>query len=310
MEGDTVSLINTYSLPTGRRSYAMAEIARRAVEVGAAAVATHAARAVAHDRTTLEMEHQRYGERRRLYGERAISSDQEVDQWLMGMEAHLDAQVSLFGVDSPRGGAAAQLRRALFPKGAYAIAQLPFVQEHVEVSQLLARLAQPELAGAVSALPELTEMTARLVQLNEAYRRSLEDYDRPVSGEALRAARARGHELLAETIALILAHYVVTAPEDRQGRAYLLEPILRQNRALREARQRRRAPADVDPVTGEAEPDGDNDIDGGSDSDVANTSGSDIAIGSDSDIDGGSDNDGDSDTNSHTDIDADLELTR
>ncbi|MCG8418965.1 MAG: hypothetical protein MJE77_13595 [Proteobacteria bacterium] len=72
----------------------------------------------------------------------------------------------------------------------------------------------------------------------------------PRGSEELLVAKQEGQELLAETVALILSHYIVAAPGDRNGRWDLLEPILSQDMALRRANRERRQPLDVDPDTG------------------------------------------------------------
>jgi hypothetical protein len=93
-------------------------------------------------------------------------------------------------------------------------------------------------------------MVARLQILNQRYGDVLNSYETQPSTDDLRAADARGQELLAQTLVLIQAHFIVNAPEDHEGRAYLLEPILRQNDAIRASRRRRRPPRDIDPDTG------------------------------------------------------------
>ncbi|MCG8425718.1 MAG: hypothetical protein MJE77_48175 [Proteobacteria bacterium] len=65
----------------------------------------------------------------------------------------------------------------------------------------------------------------------------------------MRKAQIEGQELLARTVVLILAHYVLTG--DIEATRRLLEPIDRQQLAIAERCRRRCQPTDVYPDTGE-----------------------------------------------------------
>lgn len=61
--------------------------------------------------------------------------------------------------------------------------------------------------------------------------------------------QTEGQELLAQSVVLILAHYI--AHKDKDITRELLAPVERQSKAIRAARRRRRQPTDIDPTTGE-----------------------------------------------------------
>ncbi|MCG8419267.1 MAG: hypothetical protein MJE77_15145 [Proteobacteria bacterium] len=63
----------------------------------------------------------------------------------------------------------------------------------------------------------------------------------------MRKAQVEGQELLARTVVLILAHYIVTGDIETTRR--LIGPIDRQQLAI--AERRRRQPTDINPDTGE-----------------------------------------------------------
>jgi hypothetical protein len=274
MEGIVVSLINLYPFPTGRRLYALELVYRRARELGVKVVAEHAQRGIAHDRTTLAMEaagRPKQGaspaEPPMAEGEASMAPcgessrqpsrqpsrqiDTQLHRAILGLDSYLDLQVRVFAADSVRGHAATTLRQVLLPMGAGAMLQLPVGEELVEVDALVDRLDfLPEAADAMAALPDIEPIVSRIQELAGQYRLSLDGHGRAIGPERLCEARIRGQRLLAETVALIVGHFAVNAPDDDEGRSYLLEPILRQNQALREARQQRRQPTDIDPRTG------------------------------------------------------------
>jgi hypothetical protein len=247
---------------------------RRARELGIKVVAEHAQRGIAHDRVTMAMEaagrpkhDEGPGELPVTDGEASLvpcrepsrqpprqpskEIDTQLHRAILGLDSYLDVQVRVFAADSARGHAATILRHVLLPMGAGAMLQLPIAEELVEVDALIDRLDfLPDAADAMAALPDVEPIVNRIKELAGQYRLSQGCHGRVVGPEQLCEARIRGQRLLAETVALIVGHFAVNAPDDDEGRSYLLEPILRQNQALREARRRRRQPTDIDPRTG------------------------------------------------------------
>lgn len=246
------SLTGTYAFPTGRRVYTAQEVQKRAAKRALKKIARYAASLAAHDRKTLDMEIRRRAGVGGSYGPDALELDAQEDRALSGLDMSLEAQVRLYTEASERGSAAARIRRAVFPEGVAAITRLSFVQQCVAVDALLDRMAAPDLAEEMATLPELGPIVEHVRALNEQYRESIDDYERGVpTTEEVRAAQSQGQQMLAELLVLILGHYISEAPDDDEGRGDMLEPILRQNEAIRVARQRRRVPGDVNPDTGD-----------------------------------------------------------
>jgi hypothetical protein len=250
MDSDAASLMTIYKFPTGRRLWALREIARLALAFAASEIAEHAAAGVEHDTEVAAMEARAEDLSRSRYGRDAIAIDRRVDDVLVGTEAHLVARERVYGVRSERGADAALVREKLLPQGAGAITKKAFVPEHERIKALIARARAADLAPIVARIPELPEMIAELETLNTEYGTVLGAYDRdrPAPDDLL-AAQARGQEILAEVTAMIVARYA-RQPARRAEREALLEPILRQQEDIRLARQRRRRPRDIDPDTG------------------------------------------------------------
>jgi hypothetical protein len=245
MESDAASLIRLYKLSTGRRQHALGEVERRAQALGASDIARLAAQALAHDRALAMMEIEVTAGNRNQHGPAAMALDAQVDRALTGIEDYLEVQIRVYGEDSARGRDAAFLGRELFPRGAGAITSRSYVLEHEGILALLRRTREDALAAAVARIPELAAMLAQLEELDRQYGESLQAYDRGrPSRDAIKAAEAHGRELLARVVAAILTRHALQ-PDRTDERDHLLEPILRQNEAIRVARQRRRRPRDV-----------------------------------------------------------------
>jgi hypothetical protein len=242
--------MNVCKFPTGRRLYALREIARIALALAANDIAEHAAAGVEHDTRVAAMEARSESLGRSRYGRHAIALDKRVDDGVVGIEAHLIAQERVYGARSARGADAALVRSKLLPQGAGAITKLAFVPEHERVKALIELARTADLDPVVKRIPELEAMIAELETANTEYGTVLGAYnrDRPTAADLL-AAQALGHEIMAGVAAMIVARYA-RQPERHAERDTLLEPLLRQQEEIRLARQRRRRPRDIDPDTG------------------------------------------------------------
>jgi hypothetical protein len=245
-------LTNLYRFPTGRRLHALREIARRAMELVVAPVVTHAIRAIAHDERVMAMEAAMAAANTSQHGPDAPVLDRKVDRAVTGLELQLDGHVRVYGEEHPIARDAALVRDELLPDGASAITFLPYATQHERVDALLTMAEDPDgaVGQAVARVPGLPQMFAQLRTHNDAYGVSLRSYDRGrPTREELAEAQAEGQDNLAEVVFVIMAHYA-GQPELHAQRDSLLEPVVRQNEAIRLARRRRRRPGDVDPETG------------------------------------------------------------
>jgi hypothetical protein len=142
---------------------------------------------------------------------------------------------------------------ALFPAGVQAVTSLPVVEELAAVDAIVTKLEGSHAAAVVEL--ELTRLSKRLATLAIDYRAAQEaPATTELSFDTVRAARAQGHEHLLQAVALIVGRYYSTTDEHVAARSTLLAPILKQNEAIRLYLRARRAVEDVDPETGEIDP--------------------------------------------------------
>jgi hypothetical protein len=240
-----------YILPPGRGIHALERVAAMATALGLDAIAAHAQLAIAEYRKVKAMQIRMRVGSTSLYGPDTPEIDALLDRGLASVDGYLDSQITLYPREHARSVAASVIRPALFPEGVRAITRQSYVQQRVDVDQMLETFASPELAAARAELPDLGLMMDQVAELNVRYGDSIDAYDRDrPNHERVRAAQELAHTMLLETVVLILAAYVQSAPEMREGVAALLGPIERQNDAVRANRRRRRPPTDIDPGTG------------------------------------------------------------
>lgn len=243
--------LTLYVFTPGRGVHALERVADGATALGMPAVAARAATGLERFRALMDLHARHRIARTSLYGPDTFELDNLLDRCLTAVDGYLDGQIRLFPATHPRAGAASTLRPALFPEGVAAITSQPFVHQRVEVDRLVETYQAPALAPARAELPDLDVMMVRVAEINAEYGTSIDAYerDRPTQ-DTLREAQEQAQESLAETYVLILAAYIQAPPEQRPAIAALLEPIQRQNDAIRATRRRRKPPVDVDPGTG------------------------------------------------------------
>ena len=250
------SLLQLHVFPTGRRLWAMQQLQRRAADRGFPELAAHAARSIEHDRVTRQLD-ARWAARQLGpgQGEDPVQRvDAIVDRTLLALR---DAAESQAAAARPGDGAAekvATLLRALFPMGVAAVTSMTYADELNAVEAIIARL-RGDLAPLVADL-SLGRHADRLAELSVEYRAALAGpRPEPLDFGQVRAARARGQEMLLTAIALVLGRYPGNAPSDLEGRAALLAPILEQDEIVRQYFRARRMVEDVDAETGEIDAD-------------------------------------------------------
>ena len=243
-------MFKLYKLPIGRAVFGLDEVRQRAATLGQAEIAELARRAGDECRLTLAMELKFKATYHSKYPPEATVADGLVDRCLSGSNSYLDIQRRFFPGE-PRGAAAERITQAIFPDGVAAVTHLPYAEEHAHVNAILEQLESDELADAVALLPEFPELVARLRQRNAEYGDLLHAASEAPTSDELGVARQRCRDLVAGTVALIVGLYTLRDPENVTECEHLLEPILRQNEAVRVIRRRRAVPGDIDPETGE-----------------------------------------------------------
>jgi len=249
------SLFNLYELSTGRRGFALRQVHQRALALGFQELVDHVALAIEHERQTRQLDLRWAGrETRQTAVDAAVKPvDILVDRALTSLRDSAAAQVD---VATPGDGIAQKVDaflHALFPPGVAAVTSLSYVEELDAVECIVEKL-QGDLAPVVADLG-LTRHANRLAALAVEYRTALTTpKPEALTWGEVRAARAQGQEMLLEAVGLIVGHYRGPSPESRAARTQLLAPILEQNEAVRRYLRSRRRVEDVDPDTGEVDP--------------------------------------------------------
>lgn len=252
MDSTLAAIFDLYTLSTGRRLFALQQTQARAEEHGHPKLKEHCALAIEHDQGTRDLEVRWTRAASAVKSTPALQRiDIRVDRTLTAIRDTAMAQAEGAEPGDDIGAIAERLVSILFPTGVQAITSLPYVEELSAVDKIVIELKGPS-AGLVEDLG-LKRLTTRLSKLAVAYRAALEATPEPeIEFGKVRAARAWGQELVLEAVALIVGkHYTAT---DAAVRAALLEPILRQNEAVRGYLRARRQVQDVDPKTGEIDP--------------------------------------------------------
>jgi len=249
-----LDLFALYRFPIGRRLFALSRVAEAAKRHGVTALDTWLEHALEVDRQAheIELEWKRTGGRP-IHGPKATELNHQLDRALGALDDFLAGQVTVFGAETERGKTAADVRKALFPHGVFAVTSVSYVEEHEIASTLVRRLQDPERLGRAARVLELEDVVARLDELNTRYGAELRSPDEQLSFEQIRALRDRGQVNLLRVVTLILALFPNGGKAEAEVRGELLRPILVQNEALRSRRLRRRGAGDVDPTTGEEE---------------------------------------------------------
>ncbi|HWN70025.1 MAG TPA: hypothetical protein VNM90_20435 [Haliangium sp.] len=230
--------------PLSRCLFVLEQCRDRARALDIPAIVTLSERAAARVREALDVDQRQRALRTSKFPPEAHALDQLVDAAIDGLDSYCESQMALFR-SHERGAAAARLRRALLPEGVGEIKQLPYADQHTRIAALLARAEAPDVIADLALLPDITIMLGRVRELNTEYGERLRDSEETLTRQDVRARHQECQELLYTLACLIIGHFGAL-PEHHADRDRLLEPILRENDALRERRRRRRANENTD----------------------------------------------------------------
>lgn len=265
MDSSLSAIFKLYVFPTGRRLFALAQLMSRAKDRDFPELVKHCSGALAHDRGCLALERRWAGLVAESKGKAptvpvaddgldATQIDPLVDNTLTAIRDHAISQTAGASPDDPIHATVSGLLREIYPTGVQNVTSLAFVLELAAVDDILAKLQGKELAPVVKELG-LGRLVKRLAELAERYRAALAaPAPETLEFGNVRAARAKGQDLLLEAIALVLGRHHSSSPDDVAGRADLLGPILEQNAEIAAAFRGRRTIVDVNPETGQLDP--------------------------------------------------------
>jgi hypothetical protein len=251
-------LIRTYvkltKFPLARIVFVLQDVQQRAQARDVALVAELAGRGIEQAQKAMRLDTKQRAAPTTLFPPEAKELDQLVDYGVNGISSYCNTQIRLFRGEE-RGAAAERVKQALLPQGVRFITSQPYADQHEEVDELLVRAASLELRDDIALLVELPVMLDRLRVINGKYGASLIRISDAPTRQEVRDQHERCQEILAEIVALIFGLYALQPPERQADRDYLLEPIVRQDEALRARRRRRRGGQDTEPVTAPELPD-------------------------------------------------------
>jgi len=251
MSSDFTDLIDLYLFPTGRRIYAQRQALAVASKLGISVLAGQLEANIVADRATRDKELGWTGHDSRKHAPGAPAVDAVVDRTLSALDETTKARLVAFGPQSEVGKAALRVQKRIFPMGVQAITSLTYVEEHESVSTILGLLNPGgELAEDAKTL-KVDDLVEQLGEVNQRYGQVIGKGDaNDVTHDVIRKAQAEGQRNLLKVVAWILGHYQ-DDEKDLETRLALLDPIVRENEAIRLHRRNRRRPTDVDPETGE-----------------------------------------------------------
>ncbi|MBI5493828.1 MAG: hypothetical protein HY904_02310 [Deltaproteobacteria bacterium] len=247
------SLLNVYSLPTGRRIVALRAVREVAAALGLTVLVSFLDTAIAHDEQTRAVELDWVRQKRQPAANpgEAVVVDTELDRVLGGIHAVLTGVVEGALPGQPV-EEARTLLTLLFPAGLAGLTQGTHVDEATAVQAVLREVSKPEHATRIQALrlgPSLDrveQLATRMTGILSAAAKSP-----TLQYSSVIDSQQKGLSNLRETVARVIALHVSESQPDTQARARLLEGVLRQGEAFAEAYKRRRGGMDVNPVTGE-----------------------------------------------------------
>lgn len=255
MDETLSTLLNFYSFTVGRRIFALSKVLEAAKAEKFSALVAHCEVALAHDRGTRTLEAKWSGQTNVTTGSTALKeTDIATDNCLTAIRDAIDSQLRVLKPTDPLAKSGAKLMLELYPAGVGAITSLPYVEELNEVDRLLEVLKDKAWKKTVSDLA-LTRHVSLLEELAASYKVKLNaPAEKVTTFTAVRDARQKGQRLMLQAVAMILGKHPFDTPEDVASRSALLTPILEQNEAIRQYLRSRRAVQDVNPETGEIDP--------------------------------------------------------
>lgn len=265
METSLSAIFDFYVFPTGRRLFALGQVAKRAKAAGHGDLAKHCNAAIAEDRKCLALERRWAGVVAEAKGKAPAAPapsgapdpakiDPLVDRTLTAIRDHAEAQRAGAPIDDSIHATVVGFLKTVFPSGVSDVTSLPYVEELAAVDDILGKLGGAELAPVVEELG-LQRLVKRLAGVTEQYRAALHaPAPETLMFGNVRRARAEGQERLLQTIALIAGKHFQSTPADVAARANLLGPIMEQNDAIGAAMRGRSTVQDVNPETGEPDP--------------------------------------------------------
>lgn len=171
-----------------------------------------------------------------MHGRLAVEIDNKLDRAVSHLFGVLEGCVRSVQ-DEVALAQAEYLLEWCFPRGAVAITNLPFVDQHDEVITLLGKLRDPDVADAVARLG-LELFVQTIESLNQTYG-ELVTISREITPERVEEADQASLEAAAAYAAAVVGAFPTNEPDHVAARAELLGPFFDQKAELAKLRRRR-----------------------------------------------------------------------
>jgi hypothetical protein len=234
------SLLKITRFPLSRCRFVFDQVRTHAQGLDIPAIVALAEHGMARATEAMELDHRQRVQPAAQFPPETREVDQLVDATVDALDNYCQIQIAMFRGEE-RAPAAARIQQALLPEGVGAITQLPYAEQHGQVTALLERAQEPDVLADLAVVPELHHVLARMGELNERYGVLIvQSRGELLTRQDVRARHAECQEILCTLACLIIGHFAML-PERHADRDLLLDLILRQDKALRERRRRRRA---------------------------------------------------------------------
>ena len=174
--------------------------------------------------------------------------DRRFGQWCKQCDALLKS-MSLAFEKRPIGMAAQKLLTAFFPKGIGVVVNDTYENELVVAEHLLYCIDQ-SLAAEWAKIPT-EDLRDRLFEIVTEFREAMQASPNLLKSETVKAAQADAQKALFRVICACILAYSNGESEDNAALQKLFAPIEAQSARVRKLRQKKTAPTDVDPESGE-----------------------------------------------------------
>ncbi len=252
---DIRNLFSLYRFPTSRRIFAHKNIQEQAVALNLEKLVEHLEAALAFD-IELFAKESRWRRPATATQTQPRDIDRKIDPIHGAISSALKRMANILGDDNPLALQARELHNILYPQGVGVLIRQNHIEQLAENTRVIQVLSSPDWSallpdfGIHVYMPQLRTFN-REFEVLVAHMHNLQPN---FSFEELQSGRDQGQDKLCETIALILSDSLDPSPETRKMRDALLAPIVLQNEQIGTYLRQRRPAPEIDPDTGQAEP--------------------------------------------------------
>ncbi|HAA55316.1 MAG TPA: hypothetical protein DCE42_11205 [Myxococcales bacterium] len=254
MDTSLGSILDLYQFTSGRRLFAYFGVQKQARihKLTSPALDAHITLAIKHDHNTRKLERKWRTQKGSKTTVDLRPLDYSLDRSVTSISRHCENFTHAMDPGHPLYILAAEITTDFFPEGPGAITQLEYEEEISTVDEMIEALNTPKYQEHVQKL-HLTPLLDNTKKRSEALHQALQKNNGPeITFGDVKAARAKGQQLLEQMIAIIIGTYYNNESHTKP-RQQLLEPVMKQQARIADLMKRHRPVNDVNPETGEDE---------------------------------------------------------